>query len=154
MANTYTKAHFHLIFAPKNREALIKKEWKNDLEKYITGIVQNKKHKMLAINCMPDHVHVFIGYSTSQLLPNLVRDIKAGTSKLINDRRWVFGKFECQAGYGAFSYSKSQIDSVVKYILYQKKHHEKQSFKEEYIEFLTKFEIDYKNEYVFEFYDD
>lgn len=123
MANTYSKAHFHLVFAPKNREALIKKEWKSDLEKYIKGIVQNKKHKMLAINCMPDHVHVFIGYNLNELTPDLVRDIKVASNNWIQNNNLSKFKFEWQSCYGAFTYSRSQVDSVVKYILNQEEHH-------------------------------
>ena len=155
MPNTYSQIFIQLIFAVKGRERQIREEFRERLEKYITGIVQNNHQKLLAIYANPDHTHILIGYNDLNILiPNLVRDIKSNSSKLINEENWFAGKFHWQEGYGAFSYSKSQIDNVVKYILNQKKHHEKQSFKEEYIEFLTKFEIDYKNEYVFEFYDD
>ena len=153
MANTYTKAHFHLIFAPKNREALIKKEWKNDLEKYITGIVQNKKHKMLAINCMPDHVHVFIGYNLNELIPDLVRDIKVASNDWIKNNNLSKSKFEWQSGYGAFTNSRSQVDSVVKYILNQEEHHKKRTFREEYLDMLAKNEIEFKDEYLFDFFE-
>ena len=153
MANTYTKAHFHLIFAPKNREALIKKEWKSDLEKYITGIVQNKKHKMLAINCMPDHVHVFIGYNLNELIPDLVRDIKVASNDWIQNNNLSKFKFEWQSGYGAFTYSRSQVDSVVKYILNQEEHHKKRTFREEYLDMLAKNEIEFKDEYLFDFFE-
>ena len=153
MANTYTKAHFHLIFAPKNREALIKKEWKNDLEKYITGIVQNKKHKMLAINCMPDHVHVFIGYNLNELTPDLVRDIKVASNDWIKNNNLSKSKFEWQSGYGAFTNSRSQVDSVVKYILNQEEHHKKRTFREEYLDMLAKNEIEFKDEYLFDFFE-
>lgn len=153
MANTYTKAHFHLIFAPKNREALIKKEWKSDLEKYITGIVQNKKHKLLAINCMPDHVHVFIGYNLNELIPDLVRDIKVASNDWIQNNNLSKFKFEWQSGYGAFTYSRSQVDSVVKYILNQEEHHKKRTFREEYLDMLAKNEIEFKDEYLFDFFE-
>lgn len=153
MANTYTKAHFHLIFAPNNREALIKKEWKSDLEKYITGIVQNKKHKLLAINCMPDHVHVFIGYNLNELIPDLVRDIKVASNDWIQNNNLSKFKFEWQSGYGAFTYSRSQVDSVVKYILNQEEHHKKRTFREEYLDMLAKNEIEFKDEYLFDFFE-
>ena len=153
MANTYTKAHFHLIFAPKNREALIKKEWKSDLEKYITGIVQNKKHKLLAINCMPDHVHVFIGYNLNELIPDLVRDIKVASNDWIKSNKLSKYKFEWQSGYGAFTHSRSQVDSVVKYILNQEEHHKKRTFREEYLDMLAKNEIEFKDEYLFDFFE-
>jgi REP element-mobilizing transposase RayT len=122
---------------------------KDELQMYATGIIQNRKHKLLAINFMPDHAHIFIGYNMVQPLPDLVRDIKAGTSKLINDRRWIFGKFEWQAGYGAFSYSRSEIDTVIKYINNQEEHHRKMSFKDEFLELLKRFEIDYDERYLF-----
>ena len=153
MANTYSKAHFHLVFAPKNREALIKKEWKSDLEKYITGIVQNKKHKMLAINCMPDHVHIFIGYNLNELIPDLVRDIKVASNDWIKNNNLSKFKFEWQSGYGAFTYSRSQVDSVIKYILNQEEHHKKRTFREEYLDMLAKNEMEFKDEYLFEFFD-
>lgn len=153
MANTYTKAHFHLIFAPKNREALIKKEWKSDLEKYITGIVQNKKHKLLAINCMPDHVHVFIGYNLNELIPDLVRDIKVASNDWIKNNNLSKSKFEWQSCYGAFTNSCSQVYSVVKYILNQEEHHKKLTFREEYLDMLAKNEIEFKDEYLFDFFE-
>ncbi|MBN2762036.1 MAG: IS200/IS605 family transposase, partial [Bacteroidales bacterium] len=115
MANTYTQIYIHLVFAPLGRENVISKKHKEEIQKYITGIIQNRKHKLLAINCMPDHVHIFIGYQPSQSLPDLLRDIKSFSSKFINDKKWMPGKFLWQEGYGAFSYSNSQIDSVIKY---------------------------------------
>lgn len=155
MANTYSQIYIQFIFAVKGRERVIREEYRIRLEKYITGIIENHHQKLLAVDANPDHIHILIVYNNLKvLLPNLVRYIKSNSSKLINDENCFTGKFHWQEGYGAFSYSKSQIDTVVKYILNQKKHHEKQSFKEEYIEFLTKFQVDYKNEYIFEFYDD
>ncbi len=149
MANTYTQLFIQIVFSPWGRASMILPKHKDELQMYATGIIQNCKHKLLAINVMPDHTHIFIGYNTSQLLPDLVRDIKAGTSKLINDRRWIFGKFEWQAGYGAFSYSRSEIDTVIKYIINQEEHHKKRSFKEEFLELLKRFEIDYDERYLF-----
>lgn len=155
MANTYSQIYIQLIFAVKGRERLIREENRIRLEKYISGIIDNNNQKLLAVYANPDHIHILIGYNNlNVLLPNLVRDIKSNSSKFINDENWFTGKFHWQEGYGAFSYSKSQVDAVVKYILNQKKHHEKQSFKDEYIDFLTKFQVNYKNEYIFEFYDD
>ena len=155
MANTYSQIFVQFIFAVKGRERLIREEKRERLEKYITGIVQNNRQKLLAIYANPDHIHLLIGYNDLNVtIPNLVRDIKASSSKMINDEHWFNGKFNWQAGYGAFSYSKSQIDKVVKYILYQKIHHQKQNFKEEYLDFLTRFEVDFKEEYIFEFYND
>ena len=155
MANTYSQIFIQLIFAVKGRERLINEEKRDRLEKYLTGIVQNQKQKLLAIYANPDHTHILIGYNNlNVLIPDLVRDIKSNSSKMMNDENWFNGKFNWQGGYGAFSYSKSQIDKVVKYILNQEEHHKKQSFKDEYLEFLKKFEIEYKDEYVFEFYED
>ena len=154
MANTYTQCYFHLVFAVKNRNALIKKEWKDEMEMYITGIVQNHRHKMLAIGSMPDHIHILIGYNVNELIPDLVEEIKTSSNAWIRERRLSKFKFEWQKGYGAFTYSHSQIDKVIKYILSQERHHKKRSFKEEYLEMLEKNEIIYGNEYLFEFFND
>lgn len=153
MANTYTQCYVHIIFSPKSREALIKKEWKSDLEKYITGIVQNKKHKMLAINCMPDHVHLFIGYNLNELISDLVRDIKVASNEWIKNNNLSKFKFDWQSGYGAFTHSRSQLDTVVKYIINQEEHHKKRTFREEYLDILAKNEIEFNSEYLFEFFD-
>ena len=153
MANTYTQCYVHLVFSPKNREALINKAWKVELEKYITGIVQNRKHKLLAIGAMPDHIHILIGYNLNELIPNLVEEIKTSTNVWIKENRLSKFKFEWQHGYGAFTHSRMQIDTVVNYILTQEQHHKTKSFREEYLDFLTKFEIQYDEKYVFEFYD-
>ena len=149
MANTYSQAYFHLVFSPKNREALIKKSWKNELEKYITGIIQNHKHKVLAISSMPDHIHIFIGYNLNQLIPDLVEEIKTSSNAWIKQNKLSKYKFEWQKGYGAFTHSHSQINTVVKYILNQEKHHKKKSFREEYLEFLKSYDIKYNEEYLF-----
>jgi len=154
MANTFTQCYFHLVFAVKNRDALIKKFWKNELEMYITGIVRNHKHKLLAINSMPDHIHIFIGYNINQLVPNLIEEIKTSSNLWIKKENLSKFHFEWQKGYGAFTHSHSQIDAVVKYILNQEVHHQKKSFREEYLEILKKNEIQFKGEYVFDFFDD
>lgn len=154
MANTYTQLYVHLIFSPKNREALIKKEWKDELEKYITGIVQNHKHKLLAIGTMPDHIHIFIGYNLNQTIPDLVEDVKTSSTNWIKQQRLSKYKFEWQRGYGAFSHSHSQIDTVVKYIRNQEEHHLNKTFKEEYLEILRKNEVEFKEEYLFDFFED
>ena len=153
MANTYTQCYFQLVFAVKNREALIKKSWKNELEKYITGIVQNHKHKLLAISAMPDHIHIFIGYHLNQSIPDLVEEIKTSSNAWIKMGNFSKFKFEWQKGYGAFTYSHSQIDAVVKYIMNQEIHHRKKTFRSEYLEILRKNEIEFKDEYVFDFFD-
>lgn len=154
MANTYTQFYAHMVFAVKNRNALVKRQWKNDLERYITGIVQNHKHKMLGIGCMPDHIHIFIGYNVNHLIPDLVEEIKTSSNEWIKHNNLSKFRFEWQKGYGAFSHSRSQLDTVVKYVLNQEKHHHKQSFKEEYLAILRKNEIEFKDEYLFEFFDD
>ena len=153
MANTYTQIYIHLVFSPIHRDALIKKEWSDKLEKYITGIVQTNKHKMLAIKAMPDHIHIFIGYNVNQTLPKLVEDIKTSSNSWVNINNLSNFKFDWQRGYGAFSHSKSQIDTVVKYILNQEEHHKKRSFKDEYLEMLKKNDIKYDDKYLFDFFD-
>ena len=154
MANTYTQFYVHLVFSPKNRAALIKKEWKIELEKYIVGIVQNHGHKMLAIYAMPDHIHIFIGYNVNHLIPDLVERIKTSSNVWVNKNKLSKLYFEWQKGYGAFSHSRSNLDTVVKYILNQEEHHKKKNFKEEYLEVLKTYDVDYKSEYLFAFFDD
>ena len=154
MANTYTQCYFHLVFAVKNRNALVKKEWKDEMEKYITGIVQNHQHKMLAIGSMPDHIHILIGYNVNQLIPDLVEEIKTSTNAWIKARRLSEFKFEWQICYGAFTNSRSQIDMEIKYILSQQEHHKKKKFKEEYLEMLKNNDVIFNNEYLFEFIND
>jgi REP element-mobilizing transposase RayT len=153
MPNTYTQIYIQIVFAVKGRQNLIAKENREELHKYITGIVQNRDQKMLSIFAMLDHIHLLVGIKPSIAISDLVRDIKAGSSKFINDSNWLNEKFNWQEGFGAFSYSKSQIDNVIKYILNQEEHHKKQSFKEEYIEFLQKFDIEYDEKYLFEWID-
>ena len=150
MANTYTQIYLHVVFAVKGRDNLISKNWKDELYKYITGIVTNEGQKLIAINGMPDHIHILIGLKPDKSLSDVVRSIKANSSRFINDKKWINGKFEWQVGFGAFSYSHSQLTNVINYIQNQEEHHKKKTFKEEYIEFLTAFNVDYKNEYIFE----
>ncbi len=150
MANVYTQIYLQLVFSPIRHENVIPQKHKEELHKYTTGIIQYRKHKLLAINFMPDHVHIFIGYNPSQPLPDLLRDIKANSSKFINEKKWMPGKFQWQEGYGAFSYSRSQIDDVIHYINNQEEHHKRASFKEEYLKLLDKFEVDYDPRYLFD----
>ena len=154
MANTYTQIYIQIVFAVKGRQNLISKENREELHKFITGIVSNRNQKLFAVFAMPDHVHILVSMSPVISISDLVRDIKAGSSKFINEKRWMNGKFNWQEGYGAFSYSKSSIDSVVKYILSQEEHHKKKTFKEEYFDFLQKFKIEYDPKYVFEWIED
>ncbi len=149
MPNTYTQIYLQFVFAVKYRARVIEPSWKNNLYQYITGIVQNNGHKMLAINGMPDHLHIFIGMIPNQSISDLLKDIKRSSSIWINKNKFVKGKFEWQEGYGAFSYAKSQIKRVCTYIENQEQHHHAKSFMEEYIEFLQKFEIDYDERYIF-----
>lgn len=149
MANTYTQVYIHTVFTVKNRISLIRQEWREELYKYITGIVQNNGHKLIAINGMPDHLHLFVGMNSSQSLSELMQDVKGDSSKWIHQKGFIKGKFEWQSGYGAFSYSISQIDPVVKYINNQEQHHKTRSFIEEYLDFLKKFKVPYDERYIF-----
>jgi putative transposase len=150
MPNTYSQLYVQIVFAVKYRQNLISKNNREELHKYITGIVQNREQKMLAIFCMPDHIHIFVNIKPAISISDLVRDIKTNSTKFINDSNWVKGKFNWQEGFGAFSYSKSHIGNVVNYILNQEEHHKAKTFKEEYLEFLEKFEIEYNENYLFE----
>lgn len=153
MANTYTQILVQIVFAVKDRQNLISEKHRESIEKYICGIVTNKKSKPLAIFCNPDHCHILIGLHPSVSISEMARDIKANSSKWINENKWVMGKFAWQEGYGAFTYSRSQLNQVVQYIRNQPEHHKKKSFREEYMEFLEKFEIEYDDKYLFEFND-
>jgi REP element-mobilizing transposase RayT len=148
--STYSQIYIQIVFAVKNRQALINGSWEEELYKYITGIVQNKNQKMLAINGMPDHIHIFIGMKPSCCLSDLIREIKKSSNSFIKEKEFSKYKFEWQEGFGAFSYSHSSLDNVIGYINNQKEHHKKRSFKEEYIDSLRKFNIEFKNEYLFE----
>ena len=150
MPNTYTQLYIHFVFAVKYREGLIMHTWKDELYKYITGIVQTQKHKMLAINGMPDHIHILISTKPDIALSNIVRDIKSNSSKWINEKEFIQGKFQWQEGFGAFSCSQSQLDIVIKYIENQEIHHSEKTFKKEYIEFLNKYNISFEEKYLFE----
>jgi REP element-mobilizing transposase RayT len=150
MANTFTQLYIQIIFSTKGREKILPKNHKDVIQKYITGIIQKRNHKLIVINNMPDHIHIFIGLNPSQAISDLVRDIKQNSTKFIKKNRMLIGNFAWQEGYGAFSYSHSQIDEVVKYIQNQEEHHRKKTFKEEYLEFLEKFGIEYDIRYVFD----
>ena len=148
MANTFTQIYIQFVFAVQNRTSLIQASWENELYKYITGIIKNNKHKLIAINGVQNHVHFFIGYKPHQLIPNLLQDVKGSSSKWINKKGFVRGKFNWQEGYAAFSYSHSQIEAVARYVENQKQHHKIKTFQEEYTEFLNKFNIFYDNRYI------
>lgn len=153
MANTYTQLYIQFVFSVKGRENLIKESFRDELEKVICGIVTNHKCKTYAIYCNPDHTHLFVGMHPTMSPSKLMEQVKSGSSKWLNEKKNVAGKFSWQDGYGAFTYSKSHIDNVVKYILNQPEHHKKQSFKDEYLLLLQKFEIDYDEKYLFEYYE-
>jgi len=150
MANTYTQIYIQVVFSVQGRQSLIQRERKEELYKYISGIVRNKKQKLIAINGMADHVHIFLGMKPDIALSDLVRDIKNNSSKFVNERKWIRGRFNWQEGFGAFSYGHSQIDAVVKYIQNQERHHAKRAFREEYLEMLKKFNVQFDERYVFQ----
>lgn len=149
MANTYTQLYIHIVFAVKFRKSVIDISWEERLHKYIIAIVQNNEHKMLALNSASDHIHLFIGLNPKGSISELLRKIKGDSSEWINKEKLTEHKFQWQEGYGAFSHSKSQIDNVVKYILNQKEHHKKKTFREEYVKILEDFNVDYDEKYIF-----
>ncbi|HYV95150.1 MAG TPA: IS200/IS605 family transposase [Chitinophagales bacterium] len=154
MPGTFSQIYIQVVFAVKGRQSLISKSWEERLYKYITGIVHGKGQKMLAINGMPDHIHFFIGMKPSCCLSDLVREIKKASNDFINDNKLSKFKFNWQEGYGALSYSHSQLTQVIQYIMNQKEHHKKRTFKQEYIGFLKKFEIEYDERFLFEWIDE
>lgn len=149
MANTYSQIHLQFVFAVQFRYSLIHNSWKDELYKYITGITQAHKHKMIIINGMPDHIHMLIGMRPSQSVSELLQDIKGSPSKWINEKRFTAGRFQWQEGYGAFSYSKKELPSIINYIKNQMQHHSKKTFLEEYKELLDEFEVTFDEKYIF-----
>ena len=149
MANTYTQIHIQFVYAVKFRESIIGKDWKDELYKYTTGIIQKNNHKLIAINGMSDHIHFLVGMRPTQSISDLIQDVKGCSSKWINKKGVLKGKFEWQEGYGAFSYGKSQVNDVVNYINNQESHHKKITFLEEYQTFLEKFEVEYDDKFIF-----
>ncbi len=149
MSNTYSQIHIHCIFAVKYRQALIAKAWKQRLHQYITGIVQNHQHKMIAINSMPDHLHIFFGMRPHQSLAELMRIVKGDSSEWVNANNITHSPFRWQEGYGAFSCKRSDISQIATYIENQVLHHQMKTFLEEYIEFLDDFGIEFNNRYIF-----
>ena len=153
MQNTFSQIYLQFVFAVKHRQYLIPKEHKVELHKYLTGLVKNRNAKMLAVNCMPDHTHLFVGFKPNVLISHFVKELKVESNEFINTKKWIKGKFSWQEGYGVFSYSHSHIDSVIKYIKNQENRHKKVNFKEEYHEFLKKFNLPFEEKYLFEFFD-
>jgi putative transposase len=150
MPGTFSQIYIQIVFAVKGRQSLINSDWEDELHKYMAGIIKNKQQKMLAINGMPDHVHILIGMKPSCCLSDLVREIKKSSNEFVNEKKYSKFKFQWQEGFGAFSYSHASLDDVIAYINNQKSHHKKQSFKEEYKEFLTQFQIEHKEEFLFD----
>ena len=149
MANTYTQLYVQIVFAVQNRNALISESFREELQKYATGIIQNNTHKMLAIYCMPDHTHIMVGLNPVQSISSLVNDIKSNSSKWINEQKKLKFPFNWQDGYGAFSYDRNRLYTTIDYINNQKQHHAKFNFKEEYLKLLKDFDIDYQEQYLF-----
>lgn len=150
MANTYTQLYFHIVFAVKGRSNYISEQWKDELYKYIAGIIANKNQKLMIVNGVPNHVHLLIGTKPNCNLSDLIRDIKANSSKWINEKKFTNFHFEWQTGFGAFTVSQSGVPKVIEYIKNQEEHHRKKTFKEEYVEFLKAYQIDFKDEYLFD----
>ncbi len=153
MANTFSQIYIQIVFAVKGRDNLINKEWEERLYQYMTGIVRAKGQKLIAINGMPDHIHIFIGMKPDCCLSDLIREVKKASNLFVSENKLSKFKFSWQEGFGAFSYSISQIDDVYKYIMNQKQHHRKITFREEYLDFLHKFKVEYNEKYLFEWYD-
>jgi REP element-mobilizing transposase RayT len=149
MANTYTQIYIHVVFAVEGRQNLIPPQHNDELQKYISGIISTQRQKLISINNMPDHLHLLVGLRPDSSLSDLMRDVKASSSKFINEKRWVPGRFSWQEGFGAFSYSRSQLGAVIRYIENQQEHHTKRSFREEYLALLERFGVDYDRRYIF-----
>jgi putative transposase len=149
MANTYTQIYIHVVFAVEARQCLIAPEHNDELQKYITGIVHAQHQKLIAINNMPDHLHMLVGLNPDIALSDLVRHVKACSSKFINQQRWFAGRFNWQEGFGAFSYSRSQLGTVIRYIENQQKHHANKTFTEEYVQLLERFDVEFDKRYIF-----
>ena len=153
MPGTYSQLYVHIIFAVQHRNAVIDISWEERLYQYITAVIQNKGQKMIAINGMPDHLHLFVGIKPNCNVSDLVREVKKASNDFINEKKLTKSKFNWQEGYGAFSYSQSQIGTVAEYVMNQKNHHRKKTFETEYHQLLEKFKIDYKEEYLFDWFD-
>jgi len=153
MASTFSQIYIQYVFAVKGKENLLQKPWRDEVFKYMSGIIKGKNHKPIIVNGVADHVHVFVGLKPGMSISDLVRDIKNNSSNFINEQKFIKGKFSWQEGYGAFSYGHSQIDTVYQYVANQEEHHKMRTFKEEYIDFLQKFEIEYNEKYLFDWID-
>ena len=153
MANTYTQINIHAVFAVQGRQNLLKDDFRNEIFKYVSGILNNSGQFSLAVNGYKDHIHIFFEMNPKTALSDIIRIVKSNSSKWMNKQKYVNGNFSWQEGYAAFSYSKSQRNKVIQYIMAQEKHHHKKSFREEYMKLLKIFDIKFDGNYVFEFYD-
>jgi putative transposase len=153
MANTFSQIYLQFVFSVQNRLSLLPQAHKEELHKYITALVQNRNAKLLAVNCLPDHIHIFVGFKPNVLISDFVKEIKVESNIFINSKGWIKGRFSWQEGYGVFSYSHSHIDTVIKYVQNQELHHQKKTFKQEYLHMLQKFEIAFEDKYLFDFID-
>jgi len=154
MAGTYTQIYIQYVFAVKGRHNLLQPEWRQEVFKYMSGIIREKNQKAIIVNGVANHVHAFVGLKPSMLIADLVRDVKNNSTRFINEKGWLPKRFQWQSGYGAFSYGHSQLDDVFKYILNQETHHRQRTFKDEFLELLKRFEIEFQEPYLFEWYDD
>lgn len=150
MANTFTQLYIQIVIVVQGRHCLIPNSGRENLYKYITGIIQNKNHKLISINGVSNHIHILIGLNPAEALAALVKEVKRCSTNFINEQKWMKGKFSWQNGYGAFSYSRSQLDSVIKYISNQEEHHKRKTFKEEYVELLKNFEVEFNERFIFD----
>ncbi len=150
MAGTFSQIYIQAVFAVKGRSNLLNKAWRHEVFKYMTGIIDNKHQKSIIVNGVADHVHIFVGLKPSMAVSDLIRDVKNNTTNFINDKKWLPGKFSWKEGYGAFSYSHSQVKDVYQYILNQEEHHKKQTFRDEYLSFLNEFEIPFEERFLFD----
>ena len=153
MSGTVTQIYIQAVFAVKGRYNLLQKPWRDDVFKYMAGIIKNKGQKPIIVNGVADHAHLFVGLKPSMAVSDLIRDVKNNTSNFINEQKWISGRFAWQEGYGAFSYAHSQVETVYNYILNQEEHHRKRTFREEYLEFLEKFQVPYEDRFLFEWLD-
>jgi putative transposase len=149
MANTYSQIYIQIVFAVQSRANLIQKQNKEELHKYITGIVRERDQKLLAVHCMPDHTHILVGLRPSMALSDLVRDVKNGSTNFVNRSGWVMGRFGWQEGFGAFSYGHSQLKAIIDYVRDQERHHARRNFRDEYLQFLKRYGIDHEENYIF-----
>ena len=154
MANTYSQIYIQIVFAVESRQNLIHPKHNDELQRYITGIVTAEHQKLIAINNMPDHIHLLVGQRPDSALSHLVGKIKSGSTNFINRQRWVRGRFNWQEGFGAFSYSRSQLDPVIRYVMNQQRHHQRYSFRDEYLKLLRKFDVPFDERYIFKFADE